>query len=237
MIVFNATFSFSQNSSNIDSLLNIIELRIEQEDNQLAIVLIDSIKMIPEYAFVSEKLKVDFILARLYNTQNEHEKALKILLNGLTIINGDASSKFTADYAYELGSGFSRIKDYSNAFKYFRLVLSNSLERNDSLGISKGYLGLESAHLHQYKGMNRVLIESDSVSLKIHGDSSIYYYDKAILISLNGKLGQKYLADVYANLVVYNFYEENHEIAEKYCFKSLNIYQINKDIIKMMEGV
>jgi hypothetical protein len=84
--------------------------------------------------------------------------------------------------------------------------------------------------------MNRVLIESDSVSLKIHGDSSIYYYDKVILISPNGKLGQKYLADVYANLGVYNFYEENYEIAEKYCFKSLNIYQINKDTIKMMEG-
>lgn len=33
LIVFNATFSFSQNSSNIDSLLNIVELRIEQEDN------------------------------------------------------------------------------------------------------------------------------------------------------------------------------------------------------------
>jgi hypothetical protein len=115
-------------------------------------------------------------------------------------------------------------------------VLSNSLERNDSLGISEGYLGLGSVHLHQYKGMNRVLIESDSVSLNIHGDSSIYYYDKTILISPNGKLGQKYLADVYANLVVYNFYEENYEIAEKYCFKSLNIYQINKDTIKMMEG-
>jgi hypothetical protein len=53
--------------------------------------LIDSIKTMPEYAFVSEKLKIDFILAILYNTQNEHEKALKILLNGLPIINGDTS--------------------------------------------------------------------------------------------------------------------------------------------------
>ena len=132
LIFFNAIFVFSQNTSNIDSLLHVVESRIDKDDYQSATKLIDSIKTMPEYAFVSEKLKIDFVLARLYKTQNEHEEALKVLLNGLTIINGDNSSKYVADYAYEIGSGFSRIKDYSKAFTYFRLVLSNSLKRRES---------------------------------------------------------------------------------------------------------
>lgn len=234
LIFINATFLFSQNTSDIDSLIQVVNTNIELEEYTAAHNLIDALKTKPSYAIDSIKLKVDYAEAILLKSQGKDDLSLEILLNGLSIIKNDKSSKFIAEYAYEIGSGFSKIKNYPKAFEYFRLVFENSKFRNDSLNLSRGYLALGSMHLHLVQDSRGGLVELlDSISDKKHKDSIQFFYSKSLDILPQNKMYDNDRAEVYANLLVYHYYEANYKEAEKYGVMSLNIHEKVLDSVEM----
>ena len=228
VLFFNTTISFSQVISETDSLLLVLDKKIVDEEYDSAESLINYIKTTRQYEVDSVKLEVDLIHAQLYQTLNEDEKALEILLNGLSKIKEDNSSPFIADYAYEIGSKFSKIKNYKKAFEYFRLGLSNANYRNDSLDISTTLSALGNMHIKTLYS-----VELDTLS-KMHKDSALFYYNGGIkFYPKNSDKGE--LANIYNNLVnYYSFYGEvNYKVAESYGIKALSIYRNNADSIKI----
>lgn len=235
LIFFNATFLFSQTAYNIDSLITIINSNIEFEEYTEAHKRIDLLKKRPSYRIDSIKLKVDYSEAILFKSQGKDDLALVVLLNGLSIVKNDISSKFIADYAYEIGSGFSESKNYSKALIYFRLLMENSKLRNDSLQMSKGYMSLGSMFLHLVQDISLELTEeTDSLTQKLNRDSIQYYYDKSIVIIPKAKKYNHLRAVIYENLLVFNYYEGNFDEAEKYGVLSLAIHKEVADTLRMV---
>ena len=230
-LFFNATISFSQVISETDSLLLVIDKKIVDEEYDSAEALINYIKTIPQYEIDSIKLEVDLTLAKLYQTKNEDEKALGILLNGLSRIKEDKSSPFIADYAFEIGRKFYKIKNFSKTNEYGRLTLSNGIYRNDSLDISKALLLLGKVHKYQFLGIKYNRIEkSDSIKV-MHQDSSLYYLEKATTFLTNRKVKNTIHAQVYNNLLEYYFFTGKYKIAEEYGKKSIDVYHSIEDSI------
>ena len=235
LIFINATFLFSQNNSNIDSLITVINTNIEFEAYTDAEKLLDQLKKQTSYRIDSIKLKIDYSEAILFKSQGKDDLALEVLLKGLSIVKNDKSSKFIADYAYEIGEGFSKRKNYSKALVYFRLLMENSKLRNDSLQMSKGYTSLGCVFLHLFQDINDELTEeTDSITQKLNRDSIQYYYDKSIAIIPKAIKHNHLRAEVYANLLVYNYYEYNFDEAEKYGLLSLAIHKEAADTLEMV---
>ncbi len=233
LIFVNATFVFAQETNNFDSIIQIANDKIRLEQFNDAEEFLDSLKTTPEYQIDSVKLKVDLALAILFQKQNKDEQALEILLNGLSDIKSDMSSNYIADYAYEIGSGFSKIENYPKALEYFRLVLKNSIIRNDSLRMSKGYLGLGSVHFRLYREIAYEDFKKDSIVKKTHKDSLQYFYQKSINFYPKNRIDKEFLAVTYTNLLGFNFLIKKYNTAETYASYSLKIYEESGDSLRM----
>lgn len=234
LIFINATFLFSQNTTSIDSIIQVVNYNIEIEDYMSAENNLNALKINSLYTVDDIKLKVDFSEAVLLRNQGKDDLALTILLKGFSTIKNDKSSKFIADYAYELGRGFSKIKNYSKAFDYFRLVLESSEVRNDSVNMSRGYLGLGSMHLHLFQDNNEGLVQRlDSLSLKKHSDSILFFYKESLEFLPRDEMFDNERAEVYANLLVFHYYDKNFREAEKYGLLSLKIHEKKLDSLEM----
>lgn len=221
---------YPQKQNRIDSLLQVINDKIKLEKYYEVEELLDSLKFLNEYQIDSVKLKVDLANALFCKIQNKDKMALEILLSGLTKIKDDKSSKYISDYSYEIGSIFSKTKNYPKAFIYFREVLKSAKYQKDSLRTGKGYMGLGSLHNHLFQDSSRGLVEElDSLNIKMHTDSLSYYYKKAIAILPLNEEGLIVKADVYSNLLIYNFYAGTYPQAVEYGLQSLKIHQKLKD--------
>ncbi|MFK5879735.1 MAG: ATP-binding protein [Flavobacteriaceae bacterium] len=234
LIFVNATFVFSQETNNIDSIIQIANNKIRLEKFNDAEKLLDSLKSLKEYQIDSVQLKVDLQVAIIYQLQNQDGKALELLLKGLTKIEKNQNSKYIADYAFQIGRKFAKINNFPKANEYYRKVLINSKYRNDSLGISKGFLSLGSIHLLYVKQKFTVNLGMDDTTYKMHRDSALYYHNKAIDYSINSKEGQLYLATVYNNLIGYYYFIDEYKMAEEYGDKSIKILEVLGDSIKMV---
>ena len=237
VLFFNATISFSQVISETDSLLQVIDKKIVDEEYDSAEALINYIKTIPQYEIDSIKLEVDLTLAKLYQTRNEDEKALGILLNGLSKVKDNKSSPFIADYAYEIGSKFSKIKNFPKGLEYFRMVLSSGKYRNDSLDISRGLIGIGSMHFKSYSNsrFNKIKLEDDIQ--KAHKDSALIYFKKVIETYPKNESNKESLALANNNLIGYYIYDKEYDLAEFYGKKALEIREQQGDSIKIAWGL
>ena len=151
LVFTNATLVFCQHETKVDSVLQVVEEKINVEKFDEAEKLLTDLKSFGAYKIDSIQLKVDLSLAMLYQKQNKDEQALEILLNGLSKVKRNPNSIYFSKYAFQIGRKFSKIKNYSKATIYYRIVLENSKFRKDSLGISKGYLSLGSIYLNYMK--------------------------------------------------------------------------------------
>lgn len=223
---FNVTILFSQVTNEIDSLFEVIDKKINNEEFVPAEVLILDFKKTSSYKSDSVKLSTDLLLAQLYLTQNKDTLAIEILLNGLSKIKEGKLSKYTSDYAFEVAKNFTKIKNYPKAFEYYRIVLENSKNMEDSLRISKGLWGIGSVHFNLYKdglfGGNYV-----------EGDSTLHYHQEAIKYFPKNVNDKKVLAGIYSNLVGFYYYQEEYDVADDYGRKSLNIYEELNDSLQM----
>ena len=232
-LLFNATISFSQVISETDSLLLVIDKKIVDEEYDSAEALINYIKTIPQYEIDSIKLEVDLTLAKLHQTKNEDEKALGILLNGLSKTKEDKSSPFIADYAYEIGRKFSKIKNFKKGLEYFRMVLSSGKYRNDSLDISRGLIGIGNMHFQSYLNSSFNGMNLEEGIQKSHKDSALIYFKKVIETFPKNESERETLALANNNLLGYYVYDKDYDLAEFYGKKSLEIRQQQGDSIKI----
>ncbi len=226
LLFFNVTILFSQGTNEIDSLFQVIDKKINNEEFESAEVLIIDLKKTSSYKSDSVKLPTDLLLAQLYLEQNKDTLAIEILLNGLSKIKEEKPSKYTSDYAFEVAKNFTKIKNYPKAFEYYRIVFENSKNIKDSLRISKGLWGIGSVHFHLYKN-----------GLKgkygVEGDSTLYYHQEAIKYFPKSVDDKRILAGVYSNLVGFYYYQEKYDIADEYGRKSLKIYVEMNDSLQM----
>ncbi len=229
----NAIVVFSQKHHDVDSLIQVIEQKIKDEKYISAEETLFDYKSKPVYEVDSIKLKIDFILSKLYIIQNKDEKALAILLKGLTRMETSFSSKYYAKYAYEVGSMFSKIKNYPKAKKYFCLMVKNDIHKSDSVDVSKGYLGIGSIYLRKYGEVKFKVRKGDSISNKIYSDSLMYFYEKAIDFFPKKVKDKGFLADIYSNIGGYYFFERKYDSVEKYTKLTLDIYDKLGDSLKM----
>lgn len=232
-LLFNATISFSQVISETDSLLLVIDKKIVDEEYDSAEALINYIKTIPQYEIDSIKLEVDLTLAKLHQTKNEDEKALGILLNGLSKTKEDKSSPFIADYAYEIGRKFSKIKNFKKGLEYFRMVLSSGKYRNDSLDISRGLIGIGNMHFQSYLNSSFNGMNLEEGIQKSHKDSALIYFKKVIETFPKNESERETLALANNNLLGYYVYDKDYDLAEFYGKKSLEIRKQQGDSIKI----
>lgn len=223
LIYFNATFGFSQNEKLIDSLIQEIHAHIEIEYFSKAEEIFQHITTLPEYKNDSIRLQIDLELVKLYEANDLGHKTLETLLSGYSLAKDIQSSKFISDYGYRIGGKFSKSKNYAKAIMYFREILSYAEKQNDSLGISRAYLGLGSMNFHLYR------LENDT----LHYDSIPYYYLKAINILPKNEENKAELALLYANMIGFNYYERDFESAEEYGNLALNICKATNDTVQM----
>ncbi len=236
-LFFNATISFSQVISETDSLLLVIDKKIVDEQYDSAEALINYIKTIPQYEIDSIKLEVDLTLAKLYQTRNEDEKALGILLNGLSKIKEDKSSPFIADYAYEIGSKFSKIKNFPKGLEYYRMVLSSGKYRNDSLDISRGLLGIGNIHFRYYYNSRYLALKLEENMQQVHKDSALNYYKNVIATFPKNESKKESLVYANNNLLAYYAYDKEYDLAEFYGKKALEIREELGDSVEIAEGL
>jgi len=229
LMLINATLVFSQNKTAVDSLLIEVDEKIQFEKFDEAENLFIKIKSTDAYKIDSIQLKVDLALAMLFQKQNKDEQALEILLNGLSRVKSNPTSKYISEYAFQIGRKFSKIKNYPKAANYYRIVLENSKLRKDSLGISRGYLALGSIYLNY---MKRDFSGADELD-KNHVDSSYYYHSKALDYFPKSIKNKASLMGVYDNLIGHYFYLEKYEKASDYGEKSLAISEAQGDSIQM----
>ena len=233
LILINATISFSQNLSKTDSLIGVVNEYIKIEDYLIAEKLVDSLKKTPQYQIDSVKLAIDFSEAILYKTQNKDDIALEILLNGLSQIKENQKTRYKAEYAYEIGSGFSKLKKHSLAIKYFRMVYSYGFQFNDSLEFSKGGLGIANQHYRVYVALLSEK-KKDTLKMRIHRDSLDHYWGVATSYFPKKEIDKTILGYLYDARNAYNYYEDDFEKAEYFGQKALEIWENSPDSIYMV---
>ncbi|MDC9721672.1 MAG: ATP-binding protein [Urechidicola sp.] len=233
LIFINATISFAQNLTKTDSLIGVVNEYIKIEDYLVAEKLVDSLKETPQYQIDSVKLAIDFTEAILYMAQNKDDIALEILLNGLSQIKENQKTRYKAEYAYEIGSGFSKLKKHSLAIKYFRMVYSYGFQFNDSLEVSKGSLGVGNQHYRLYVALLSEK-EKDTLKMQIHKDSLNHYWGVATSYFPKKKKDKTILGYVYDARNAFNYYEDNFEKAEYFGQKALEIWENSADSISMV---
>jgi len=229
LIFINATLVFCQHEARIDSLLQVVDEKIKIEKFDEAEKILTDLKSFDAYKIDSIQLNVDLTRAMLYLKQNEDEQALEILLEGLSKAKSNPNSKYITEYAYQIGRKFSKIKNYPKAAKYYRIVLSNSKFRNDSLGISEGLMALGSIHLNYVK----TLADTDKL-YKSHVDSTDYYHKKALDYFPKTSKDKTILITIHNNLIGYYYFLDNFVLANEYGEKSLAISEVLGDSIKMI---
>jgi signal transduction histidine kinase len=158
--------------------------------------------------------KVIIQKADIYNSLNDHEKALKVLFNALKIIANKNEKIGEVIIFRKIGSINSRLKDYEAAKKYFCTALSKAKKaKNDSL------IG------GMYQPMYKIHITTNS-------DSTLYYLKKTM--EYNKKIGtNESLTTAYNNYFFYYKTLENYPLAKTYLDSTLYFSKKTKSKAKI----
>lgn len=213
-IVVLLSFITHSNSQNLNTVFISIEDKIENREFEDAQKLIDSVRTISTSEI--NLLKNDFLQSKIFITNRDDEKSLKILLNGFTRLEDKKEFSLYLEYAKEIGQIFGRTKNYHRALKYFNLALQSAIVRNDSLEMSTVNFNLGS-----------------TFQMQKNLDSASYFYDEVIRLHPKEIKSKQVLATTYNNLMSFAIRDYDFNLAEEYGRKSLMIHALEKDTLKM----
>jgi signal transduction histidine kinase len=140
--------------------------------------------------------------ADIYNTLNDHEKALKSLFNALKDISKKNEKVGEIILFRKIGMIYTRLKEYESSKKYYCTALSKAKKaKNDSL------IGA------MYQSMYKIHITTNS-------DSTFHYLKKTL--DFNKKIGtNESLTTAYNNYFFYYKTLENYPLAKTYLDSTL----------------
>ena len=202
-----------QLSKHIEEKLEVIDELIINEDYNLALSKLTDLESYKEYMSSDEnRLAIDFKKAEAHYGNNEHSKAMNILLNNLNRINKN-EGKFYGRYTNYLGDIFTNEKNYERAVYYYKLGLGYFSYVSDSINV----------------------INNNILLAKIYGqneerDSAIYFYKNAINYPLN-KANEDLMSSAMSALSGLLVLNDEYELANEYGKKSLAIKEGQKDTI------
>lgn len=171
----------------------------------------------------NEDLKALMKEAKLHKEQGRKEQALKLYL---TIINKAETANnllILQESHSEVAQIFREIKNYSKALDYNKNALFYSNKLKDSISIIEKNLSLSSNHFHLYI--------QDSIQYKNSLDSLFFYNNNASNYIGNNPNFLQQKADQYNGLSIIYFLKGQHNKAQSYVKKALNIQVERKDTL------
>jgi signal transduction histidine kinase len=196
-----------------------VDKRILNKEYDEALVKIEQLEKYSAYISIDKnRLNLNLAKAKVYLGKQESEKSINILLRGLDELNSKEESLLRGQYAAFLAKTFGSAKDYNKAIKYYNILLSNGLIRNDTIDILQSYLSIGSNY-HRLEVL----------------DSADHYYNKVIQYPVDVKT-ESLIAKAYNNLVSIARIGEDYQLAENYSNKIIDIKKEFKDTIGISLG-
>jgi len=196
-----------------------VDKRILNKEYDEALFKIEQLEKYSAYISIDKnRLNLNLAKAKVYLGKQESEKSINILLRGLDELNSKEESLLRGQYAAFLAKTFGSAKDYNKAIKYYNILLSNGLIRNDTIDILQSYLSIGSNY-HRLQVL----------------DSADHYYNKVIQYPVDVKT-ESLIAKAYNNLVSIARIGEDYQLAENYSNKIIDIKKQFKDTIGISLG-
>tara|TARA_R110002073_G_scaffold220418_1_gene380523 strand:+ start:2648 stop:4474 length:1827 start_codon:yes stop_codon:yes gene_type:complete len=205
-------------SDSLKTALTTIDSLFKMELFDEVSIMIDSLRKTQNYHNNEfDRLGVDYMHARLLYENQEGEKSIYLLLDGLNDLKENKDSKLYYKYNITLGIIFFKEKNHKKSNVYIKRALSSAEARKDTHDIQESHflLGLNFERLAEIGPLQ-------SYGKLINIDSSIYHYLKTISHPINDKT-QTYISNGYNNLGEIEFGRENYSLSEEYYKKSLSI--------------
>jgi len=196
-----------------------VDKRILNKEYDEALFKIEQLEKYSAYISIDKnRLNLNLAKAKVYLGKQESDKSINILLRGLDELNSKEESLLRGQYAAFLAKTFGSAKDYNKAIKYYNILLSNGLIRNDTIDILQSYLSIGSNY-HRLQVL----------------DSADHYYNKVIQYPVDVKT-ESLIAKAYNNLVSIARIGEDYQLAENYSNKIIDIKKQFKDTIGISLG-
>jgi len=220
-------------TTEIDSVLNLLDQELKKEKYTSVSFVIDSLKKTKAYKqHKFDRLAIDLRRAQILYKLDKCEKSIYLLLDGIKELKQHQDSRIYWMYNLNLGEKFKNDEVYNKAIDYYNIAINNATKRKDTPDIAKSYLKKISVILNK-----RESIIDDSDPDRIHFlDSIIYYSDKIIKFPLN-KNNEAYIAKAYGHLSYVQVRKNNVLLSKKYIEKSLAIKNRLKDTLSLAIGV
>ncbi|RPE00162.1 tetratricopeptide repeat-containing sensor histidine kinase [Aureibaculum marinum] len=203
-----------------DTLEKLIETNLQNKEYELAYNNIINLENNLIY-FKSDlnRLKVNFLKARLYYETDQHKESLSLLLKGFTELSDMPQYRFLhLQYAKYLAFMFREADNYNKSIYYYKNVLESSLLLNDTTTILDAYLSLGKNYYNKKKN-----------------DSAVYYFTKMLSYPVNDKT-ENYISFSYNNLGIIASLS-NLQLAEDYYQKSFSIKEKQKDTVGLATAI
>ena len=218
LLIFNSiNFAFGQSKELTDHIrekLVSIDERIAAKDYNLALTKLEDLESYSNFISVKRnRLMVDLKRAKAYYGNNEQEKAMNLLLNGLDQLESLNFLKLKTDYTSYVGELFLSSKDYNRSLEYYKRSLISSNKIKDTIGILSSYLSIGGLY-----------------SKKKELDSAIHYY-KIITDYPITETTENIIAKSYTNLSAEAGDAGDVDLAEEYSNMSIKIKERQKDTL------
>ena len=200
----------------IDEKLELIDENIVNKQYDLALNKIKELENYSSYVKIDEnRLNLNLIKAKAYFGNNEQEKAINLLLNGLSEIELlPKLSNLKINYATFIGEIFLNARNFDKSLLYFKKSLNSSKTANDTINILNSYWSI--GQVYYNKGD---IIKADSV------------FNRIIDYEIT-KTTEEIIAKTYNSLGVLASDVEDLDLAEEYGEKALKIKQSLNDTLE-----
>ena len=218
-LIFNSLIIQSQSNSlkiYIDEKIQLIDENIVNEEFDLALNKIEELENYSNYVKSDEnRLNLNFIKARAYFGKGEQEKAINLLLNGLSEVEQMPKLlNLKVEYSTFIGEIFLNARNLDKSLLYFKKSLNSSKSANDTINILNSYWSIGQVYYDRGD-----IIKADSV------------FNRIIDYPIN-KTTEEIIAKTYNSLGVIASEVEDLDLAEEYGEKALKIKQSLNDTIE-----